>query len=301
VSRVLVTGAPGYVGAATVRALVEQGDEVIALVQPGTSTERLADLPTTRLTLDLEDAESVERRLGELGPEAVVHAAWYANPKDYLTSPASIASLRATTSLFQAAARAGCRRFVGVGSCLEYASSSRPRCEQDPCEPRTLYASCKLAAWLLCRALAAQTGMSAGWARLFYLYGPDENSGRLLPDLVAALRAGRPFAMTVGTQVRDYLHVQDVGRALAVVCKHPVEGVVNIGSGLPTSLRDFAATVASILGAGALLRIGALPTRQEEEMFVVADATRLHSLGFRPKHASLQEGLEHALKNWRTA
>ena len=295
----MVTGAPGYVGAATVRALVEQGDEVIAVVEPGTAAERLADLPTTQVTLDLDDEEDTRRALAQLRPDVILHAAWYANPKDYLTSTRSLASLRITTSLLQAAAQTGCRRFIGVGTCLEYKPSRRPRREEDPWEPRTLYASCKLAAWLLCRALAAQTGVSVAWPRLFYLYGPDENPGRLLPTLVAALRSGQPFPMTDGTQVRDYLHVEDAGRALALLCKHNVEGVMNVGSGMPTSLRDFAETVATILGTPALLRLGDLPMRPDEEMFVVADIARLADLGFQPRHGTLREGLDHALKNWR--
>jgi nucleoside-diphosphate-sugar epimerase len=95
------------------------------------------------------------------------------------------------------------------------------------------------------------------------------------------------------------LHVEDAGRALALLCKHHVEGVMNVGSGMPTSLRDFAATVATILGTPALLRLGDLPMRPDEEMFVVANIARLAELGFQPRHGTLREGLDHALKNWR--
>jgi nucleoside-diphosphate-sugar epimerase len=299
--RVMVTGAPGYVGAAAVRALVDKGDDVIAIIQPGVPTQRLAGLPITQVVLDLEDGIAVGRSLEQLRPDAILHAAWYANPSDYLTSPRALASLHATVSLLEACARTGCRRFVGVGTCLEYATSSSRRNEEDRCEPRTLYASCKLAAWLVCRALAAQTDTSFAWTRLFYLYGPDENPGRLLPALVSALRDGRPFPMTDGSQMRDYMHVDDVGRALAALCKHSFQGLVNIGSGQSTAVRDFALTVAKILGTSSLVRIGELPRRPDEEMFVVADNSRLQGLGFRPKYLSLEEGLRDALRTTTVA
>ncbi len=299
-SRVLVTGAPGFVGAAAVRALSDQGDEVIAIVQPGTSARRLDGRPVPSVTLDLDDGGAVERTLREVRPETILHAAWYANPQDYLTSSMALASLHTTTTLFQVAARQGCRRFVGVGTCLEYGRSDHPRREGDACEPRTLYAACKLSAWLVCRALAAQAGMSTAWARLFYLYGPDENPGRVLPALVTALRDGRAFPMTDGTQIRDYLHIDDAGRALALLCRKETEGVVNVASGQPTALRDFALTAGSILGAESHIRMGEIPMRRDEEMFVVADIARLRGLGFTPKHLTLREGLDHALKNWRT-
>jgi len=299
VSKVMVTGASGFVGAAAVRALLDQGDEVVAIVQPGLSAKRLDGLPVSRVTLDLDDSAAVERKLGEVHPEAILHAAWYTNPQDYLTSPLALASLHATTSLFQAAARQRCRRFVGIGTCLEYGRSDRPRHESDACEPRTLYAACKLSAWLVCRALAEQAGVSATWARLFYLYGPDENPGRVLPALVAALRADQAFPMTEGSQVRDYLHIDDAGRALALLCRRECDGVVNVASGQPTAVRDFAQTVGGILGAESQIRLGEIPMRRDEEMFVVADIARLRGLGFVPKHLTLRDGLDHALKNWR--
>ena len=299
-SKVLVTGAPGFVGAAAVRALLDQGDDVVAVVQPGTSAGRLDRLPISSVTLDLDDGGAVERALEEARPEAILHAAWYADPKDYLTSPMALASLHSTTALFQAAIRRGCRRFVGIGTCLEYGRSERPRGESDPCEPRTLYAACKLAAWQVCRALAEQAGISAAWARLFYLYGPDENPGRVLPALVAALRAGKTFPMTEGSQVRDYLHVDDAGRALALLCRLENTGVVNVASGQPTALRDFALTAGALLGAESQIRMGEMPMRPDEEMFVVADIARLRGLGFAPKHLTLCDGLDHALKNWRS-
>ena len=299
-SKVLVTGAPGFVGAAAVRALLDQGNEVIAVVQPGISAWRLEGLTLSLVSLDLDDGAAVERALRDSKPEIILHAAWYANPQDYLTSPMAIASLHATTTLLRAAAQCGCRRFVGIGTCLEYGSSDRPRRESDACEPRTLYAACKLSAWLVCRALAAQTGLSAAWARLFYLYGPDENPGRILPALVTAVRAGRTFPTTEGTQVRDYLHIEDAGRALALLCCHEAEGAINVASGQPTALRDFALTVGSILRAESQIRIGEIPMRRDEEMFVVADVARLRGLGFEPNHVTLHEGLDHALKNWRS-
>jgi len=297
----MVTGASGFVGAAAVRALLDQGDEVIAILQPGMSAARLDGLPISRMPLDLDDGASIEGAVGDSRPDTILHAAWYANPQDYLTSPMALSSLHATTTLFRAAARYQCRRFVGIGTCLEYGSSNHPRSESDACEPKTLYAASKLSAWLICRALAAQSGISAAWARLFYLYGPDENAGRVLPALVAALRAGQTFPMTEGTQVRDYLHVDDVGRALALLCRHNAEGVVNVASGQPTALRDFAMTVGTILGAASQIRLGKIPMRRDEEMFVVASIGRLRGLGFEPKHVPLRDGLDHALKNWRTA
>jgi nucleoside-diphosphate-sugar epimerase len=298
-SRILVTGAPGFVGAAAIRALTGQGDDVVAVAQPGTTTERLDGLPVTTVAVDLDDGASVAEVLARTRPEIVLHAAWYANPADYLSSPNNLAALRATVGLFQAAAATGCRRFVGIGTCLEYATSDRPRSEESQCNPRTLYASCKNAGWLICRALALQTRSSFAWARLFYLYGSDENPGRILPALVSAVHAKRPFPTTTGEQVRDYLHIDDAGMALAFLCHNSHEGVLNVASGKATRLVDFIASAADLLDASELVHAGELPMRPDEEMFMVGDVTRLRGLGFAPRHSTLQAGLDHTLKNWR--
>jgi nucleoside-diphosphate-sugar epimerase len=105
--------------------------------------------------------------------------------------------------------------------------------------------------------------------------------------------------MTEGSQVRDYLHIDDAGRALALLCRRECDGVVNVASGQPTAVRDFAQTVGGILGAESQIRLGEIPMRRDEEMFVVADIARLRGLGFVPKHLTLRDGLDHALKNWR--
>ena len=106
--------------------------------------------------------------------------------------------------------------------------------------------------------------------------------------------------MTEGSQVRDYLNIDDAGRALALLCKRQTDGVVNVASGQPTALRDFALTAGALLGAESQIRMGEMPMRPNEEMYVVADIARLRGLGFAPKHLTLRDGLDHALKNWRT-
>jgi nucleoside-diphosphate-sugar epimerase len=120
-----------------------------------------------------------------------------------------------------------------------------------------------------------------------------------LPALVSAVHAKRPFPTTTGEQVRDYLHIDDAGMALAFLCHNSHEGVLNVASGKATRLVDFIASAADLLDASELVHAGELPMRPDEEMFMVGDVTRLRGLGFAPRHSTLQAGLDHTLKNWR--
>lgn len=295
--RVLVTGAAGFVGSHVVRALLSRRDEVLALLRPSTSRSRIADL-LGRIRVDeagLGDGPALQAALAEFRPEAVMHLAWYARPGDYLDSPANLASLSATTALVHRALAMGCRKVVGVGTCLEYGSSDRPRSESDLTDPTSLYASCKLAAWLVCGALARQWGAEVAWARPFHVHGPGEDPARLVPSVAAALGAGRHFDVSPGLQVRDHLHVGDVAAALVHLTKPGVSGIFNVCSGVPVTLREVLLTVGEILGRPELLRFGARPYAPNEAMFLVGDPARLHATGWAPSVTDLKLGLADTL------
>ena len=61
--------------------------------------------------------------------------------------------------------------------------------------------------------------MSFAWARLFYLFGPDEHASRLVPSVCDALLRQEPAKVTEGAQIRDFLHVDDAASALAIIAK----------------------------------------------------------------------------------
>jgi len=293
--RVAVTGAAGFIGAQVTRQLGASGAEVLALVRPGASRPRLAGLDARIHELSLEDGAALERWLEAERPDAVVHLAWYARPQDYLVSRENLSSLALTVSLAEAALARGCRKLVGVGTCLEYAAAERAFQETDPVDPVSPYASAKHAAYLVMRALAARAGAELAWARVFHLYGPGENETRLVPTVAAALRRGEPMEVTAGAQVRDYLHVADVAAAIAVLTRPGAAGVFNVCAGDARPLRELLLTIGRLLGREDLLRFGARPYAAGEAMHLAGRSDRLQALGWRKRFATLEEGLRDAL------
>ena len=102
-------------------------------------------------------------------------------------------------------------------------------------------------------------GVEFAWCRLFYLYGEGEDERRLVPYLRAKLEAGKPAELSSGEQIRDYLDVGDAGRMIAEAALGPVQGPVNICSGIPVTIRQFAERIADEFGRRDLLRFGARP------------------------------------------
>ncbi|HLK88475.1 MAG TPA: NAD(P)-dependent oxidoreductase [Polyangia bacterium] len=294
--RVLVTGSSGFIGSAVVEDLGRAGHDVLAVDRVPASGARRKRWPALagEAAIDLEDPAAVGRCLRDLRPEALVHLAWYADPADYLTSPANLSSLSVTLRLLDSALEMGCRKLVVSGSCVEYAASTRPLDERDATAPTTLYGACKQAAGTVARVLCGSAGAELSWARIFHLHGPGEDRRRLIPWVAGELRAGRPVELTDGTQVRDHLHVADVAAGLRALLAPGAAGIFNVCSGEPVTLRQVLETVGDLVGRPELLRFGARPHRLGETMFLAGTSARLRALGWAPRF-DLRGGLADAL------
>jgi nucleoside-diphosphate-sugar epimerase len=152
---------------------------------------------------------------------------------------------------------------------------------------------------MLSAQLAAETGASLAWARIFHLYGPFEHEHRLVPAVIRTLLDGREFAATAGTQVRDYLHVADVASALRALLVGGADGAFNICSSKPTSVRDVIETIAQILDRPDSVRFGAVAARSWDPAFLCGDNTKLvRETGWGPAY-QLRAGLEQTAAWWR--
>jgi nucleoside-diphosphate-sugar epimerase len=300
--RVVVTGANGFIGAHTVRALVTSGDDVIAFVRADSDLSRLTDVAAeiSVVEVDILDRDSAAASVRRAKPEACIHAAWYAEPGRYLTSERNIPFVTATVDLAVACAREGAGRFVGLGTCFEYEPRTQPLTEDDAVRPWTLYGATKLATWLILQQLGTLVGLGTAWARLFYQYGPNERPERLVPTTICSLLRGEEALATPGRQVRDFLHAADVGRAIVAIAGSDALGPVNVSSGRPVTVADIINMIGRILDRGDLIRLGAIPYGSGDPMHVVGDNGRLRSLGWAPQYG-LEQGLADAVHWWRCA
>jgi nucleoside-diphosphate-sugar epimerase len=302
VSRVLLTGASGFVGRHALLALARAGHEVHAVARPrapdATGVRRCGpDVAGVRWHgADLLDGCEV---VDEVRPELLVHLAWYAEHARFWSSVENVRWVEASLALLRAFVRAGGRRAVIAGSCAEYEWSRELYPEDAPLRPATLYGAAKHALHVVGAALAEQAGVELAWARLFFLYGPFEDPARFVPSLALALLHGERAPMTEGSQRRDFMHVADAGAALAALADSPARGAVNVASGVAPSLRELGRRLARIAGREDLLAPGARPTPAGEPPVLLADVRRLRDeVDFRPR-VELDEGLRGAIDWWR--
>lgn len=269
--RVLVTGATGFVGKQVLASLLERGVHVVPVVRPGSvrklPTSPQIGAPVLSDDLFAENENWWQQRLR--GIDTLIHVAWYAKPSQYQFSNKNMSCLIGTLKMAQAAAQAEVKRFVGVGTCFEYAHSPRPLRVDSPLVASSPYAACKVAAYFALSQLLPQREVQFAWCRLFYLYGEGEDARRLVPAIRKHLSEGRPVDLTTGTQVRDFLDVIEAGRQIADVALGGKTGAINICSGKPLTVRELAESIADEYGRRDLLKFGARQENPFDPPYVV--------------------------------
>lgn len=236
----IVTGAAGFLGCNLVERLMQEEEaHIYAVLRPNSPhNARLA--PSERLTIvpaDLSEYAHLDEMIEE-ACDVFFHLAWQGGRYDFAAQYRNIAD---TIGALEAATRLGCKRFICTGSQAEYGPQTVLITEETCSHPTDAYGAAKLAACALSRQRAADLGIEWIWARVFSLYGTYEPEGRMLPALAAALRAGRPFALSSsGAQNWDYLYAADGADALLALAKRGRVGeIYNIAHGGYRPLRDY--------------------------------------------------------------
>jgi nucleoside-diphosphate-sugar epimerase len=302
--RALITGATGFVGSHLTELLSRQGHAVAALRRPATRPWRIeALLPrVTSIVGDSEHPRTVAADIKRFAPDAIFHAGWYGVAAAFRNDPEQITrNLQGTAELVSAAAEAGCRTFVGLGSQAEYGPQNRILRESDPTEPTSTYGVAKLCALWASRHLARQTGMRFAWLRIFSLYGPRDNRDYMIPSLVEKLLRGEKPSLTAGEQRWDYLYVRDAAEAIVAVAETPgAEGVFNLGSGRAQTIRQTVERLRDLIDPALPLGIGEVPYRPDQVMHLEADISRLRAAtGWSPR-TTLADGLRETIR-WQRA
>ncbi|NBU14090.1 MAG: NAD(P)-dependent oxidoreductase [Alphaproteobacteria bacterium] len=299
-TKLLVTGARGFIGRAALLALAKQyGGASIHAVRK-TNNGPVPLIPgVTWHTNDLLEKGSAEKLIEKIQPTHCLHAAWEARPPHFWTSPENEKWLAASIALAEAFAKTGGKRFISLGSVAEYENTSGRMIENvTPEAPSTLYGQCKRAFHRHLATISKDTGVLTSIGRIFYVYGPFEFETKLVASACRAIALNEPVAFGPLDLWRDYIHVNDLGRAIAILMESSLEGVVNLATGEPVRQSRLIETLANLSHCGDLFHIGARPTQPHEPPILFADTQKIRSIGWRPE-ISLEDGLQSTLKWWR--
>lgn len=301
--RVLVTGATGFIGQHLVWRLAEIEAEIWAGVYPDETPERIAALPSQveRVSLDMQDAESIRQAVEDSAPDVVFHLA-AVGVTDPGVDPSLALAVNAggTVHLLEALREREVRRVVLVGTCYEY--GARETVEGGNCtsclDPFNAYAASKVAAWAFGRMYWRAHGLPVITVRLFQVYGPGQPEHTLIPAAIRAALAGEDFLMTPGEQERDFVYVEDVVEGLLAAAQAPeIAGQsLDLGTGAAHPIRQVVEQIWYLAGGTGQVQPGALPYRSGEAMSLVADADRTARLTGWRAATPLEKGLRNTVR-----
>lgn len=306
-TRVLVTGASGFIGAHLTRRLVREGADVHGMTSTVSSIypDRLRDV---RADLQLHEANlmdrtAMEKLVHQVRPEVVLHLGAYTHVgKSWNRVDECVqANIQGTVNLLEALADTDYRRFVNVGTSEIYGAIDVPFREDACPKPVSPYAVSKYSAEMYCRLGAASYGWPIVMVRPFNAYGPGQSPDRIVPEVILRGLRGDPLPMTAGTQTREFNYVEDIAEGLVAAATAPdVDGeLLNIGCGQEVAIRDLAVRILDVMGNPVAPEFGALPDRPIEIWRMYCDNTRARELlGWRPRH-SLEDGLAATIDWYR--
>ena len=300
----LLTGGAGYIGAHVARAMKSAGHAVVLLDDLSTgSADRVADLNLIKASV-LDSPDATAERMLEHGVTGVIHLAAKKSVPESLTRPLPYYEINVvgTLRLMEAAVLAGVTQLIYSSSAAVYGTApERPITEDDETEPASPYGESKLAAEWIVRRMADAGGMTWTALRYFNVAGcgdgirAEHNAANLIPRAISHVMRGKPVPVfggdwptADGSNIRDYLHVEDLADAHCAAVRQMEQtgqgaGVLNVGRGCGVSVHNVLETIAHLSGRSVERVITG--RRPGDAAAVVADVSRIASrLGWGAHH-----------------
>jgi UDP-glucuronate 4-epimerase len=317
VTRLLVTGAAGFIGSHLVQALAAQGDEVIGVdnfdpFYPRPMKERnLAEVgPQAGFSFYEQDLLDVPALQALLTPATViVHLAAKAGVRPSLADPVGYAraNVTGTAAVLEAAREAGVTRLVFGSSSSVYGDSTPVPFREDATAivPVSPYAATKRAGELLLSSVAPIYGFQAASLRFFTVYGPRQRPDLAIHAFARKMVEGRTLTLFGdGSQARDYTYCDDiVSGVLAAISwtgTAPV-GVETFNLGGNRSIRTEAMVAEIAKALGVEPKVEWAPMQPGDVQQTAADLTKSGAvLGYAPK-TPFPEGIRRFVRWFREA
>jgi nucleoside-diphosphate-sugar epimerase len=290
--RLLVIGGTGFIGHHLLSAVRQKGWEATSVSLNPPTEERFVE-NVRYLHFDLIDRILVKNHLDE-DFDYVVNLGGYINHQLFKDGGRNLIDAHFTTlqNLVEALPHRKLKRFVQIGSSDEYGNVPAPQCEELREQPISPYSLGKVATTHFLQMLFRTENFPAVTLRLFLTYGPGQDSGRFLPQVIQGCLNDETFPTSTGEQLRDFCYVDDtVSGILKTLTAPKVEGeVFNVASGVAVSISAMIEKVCALTGSGKP-RYGVIPYRSGENMALYANISKAKKMLKWEPVISLEEGL----------
>jgi dTDP-glucose 4,6-dehydratase len=305
---VLLTGAAGFVGSHLAAALLERGDEVVAVDNYLTGQQANLGALDGAGSLTVIEHDVVQPIEIEGGLDALLHLASPASPPDYLRHPIATLDVgtAGTRSLLELAREKSARFLLASTSEVYGDPAVSPQPETywgnvNSIGPRSVYDEAKRCAEAYTMAYHRE-GVDTRIARIFNTYGERMrlDDGRAVPNFMTqALRGEELTVYGDGSQTRSLCYVSDLVDGLLRLLDSDEHRPVNLGTQDEVTMLELAQRVLALAGGGGRIAFNDLPEDDPQQR--CPDTTRAREvLGWAPQ-VSLEAGLARTFAWFRDA
>lgn len=294
--RIFITGGTGFLGKYLVRELRRSGHALFLLSRAARSESGIRYIKG-----DMSNVSAWEKKLKAFKPDIAIHLAWEGIPKS--DEETCVKNLVGSLNCLRACGEAGAKTALVAGSDQEYGQTGKKVNEKSPQKPHNMLFAAKAAIYLMGSKIAEQYNMNFMWTRIFFVYGPGQRSGSLIPYLTSSLRAGNIPEIKNPYGANDFIYIDDVVRALRMLVeqkpKSPNE-IYNIGSGKLTPTANVIKEVFRFFKKPA----PSFPPRAKTQMALkgsYADISKIKKdIGWKPT-TSIQTGVKETINYFKNA
>jgi nucleoside-diphosphate-sugar epimerase len=286
--KILATGTTGFVGQSFYLKAVDQDSfELKSLVRKSSGS-------SDEIVGDMNNIAAIENQLNVFKPDVLLHIAWQGIPD--LGKENSILNLENSIKLFDLAIKYGVKKIIVTGSCFEYDLKQGVCVEDKSTGASDFFPWAKDSLHNYLKVLAAKEGIDFNWLRIFYVYGPGQRSGSLLPFLVSNYVKGEVPGVRTPEDSNDFVYVDDVADAMLNCIENNVPtGAYNICSGEATKVRDICDLMAKEFDVS-----NSDWNKQEEIKSFYGDYSKLNGItGWKPT-TSIQDGIKKYVDWYKT-
>lgn len=276
-TKILLTGATGFLGSHIAESLVSKKVEVFALKRENSNCWRCENFYDKITWINYDDQSVWKEVVIKSRISIIIHAAWLgveAFERDDLEVQAKNIDLIA--KLLEIGKTLKIKKFISLGSQAEYGQINNEIDENAMLKPTTAYGVIKVASSEIVKSFCIENNIQWFWLRIFSVFGEREGNSWLIPSLIFKIKEQTSMDFTAGMQKHAYMYVKDfVAIMNKVIGMNVVSGVYNVCSNETSYLKDVIQKIAYIVNPEFKLNFGAIPYRNSQSMHIQGNMMKL--------------------------
>lgn len=282
--KILIIG-NGFLAVPVIQRLESEGHQVLVF-----SRTRSARVNSRQIMGDIFYFEEFIK-VFDWKPQVVIHTSWITTPGIYRNDISNFQYAEFTKNLAKFVARSDVEHLIILGSCAEYGRQVGPSMAgfTKP-SPSTLYAQQKVAAFNSAREILQESNLRLTWARIFYPYGPNQDSKRLIPRLISSIKRGESLALADTSSIYDWITTRDIASGISWILNHELPMEIDVGTSFGYTNLELKMLLEELLEINHLEASPKPHNFGLNEVFVVDKNSPLFTSGWSPED-SLRNGL----------